>query len=51
MRLIGLTIFLLSVTTCGQMGPLYLPDEPQQPAQAGYAPDFYSTPLRIGGSP
>jgi len=34
MRLIGLVLLLLSITTCGQEGPLYLPEEPN-PA-AGY---------------
>jgi predicted small lipoprotein YifL len=28
MRLIGLVLLLLSSATCGQEGPLYLPEEP-----------------------
>jgi predicted small lipoprotein YifL len=39
MRLIGFVLLLLSITTCGQEGPLYLPEEylPQEPnPAAGY---------------
>ena len=36
MRLIGLILLLLSSATCGQEGPLYLPEEylPEEPNQA-----------------
>jgi predicted small lipoprotein YifL len=37
MRLLRLALYwlplLLMATTCGQTGPLYLPDEPQEPTQ------------------
>ena len=39
MRLIGLVLLLLSSATCGQEGPLYLPDKylPEEPNPAvGY---------------
>ena len=39
MRLIGLVLLLLSSATCGQEGPLYLPDKylPEEPnPAAGY---------------
>ena len=37
MRLIGLVLLLLSSATCGQEGPLYVPEEPN-PA-VGYLAD------------
>jgi predicted small lipoprotein YifL len=30
MRLIGLIVLLISTATCGQEGPLYLPEESSQ---------------------